>query len=60
MEFNVFLFGTLFYGLLLAPIIALLLWVFSITITVVNFNWIFVVILSLILGSWATIIATSK
>jgi len=37
-------------GLLISPIVAGLLWVFSITVSVINFNWIFVGVISFIIG----------
>ena len=37
-------------GLLVSPIVAGLLWVISITISVVSFNWIFVGVTSFIIG----------
>jgi len=37
-------------GLLISPIVAGLLWVFSITVSIINFNWIFVGVISFIIG----------
>lgn len=38
------------FGLIALPIVAGLLYVFSITITVINFNWIFVGVISFAMG----------